>query len=448
MKFSFYPAFQKADSPTKPRPIYITGSFRKSGTGYNYSVFKYPIGQSVAKKYWDAKNQKVKNVLDVPNKDLINAEILAFQKEANRFVSFVHGQNQVLTPTMLKDHFDTWKNRGRTADMVKELPTLLSFTKDFIKKSENRVNPQSNQIIKPRTLAKYRTTYKFLIDFADRRKTQLSFESLDLKFYDDFTAFLMSKNMTPNTIGKYLATVKTFLKTAKEDGVTNTTIHEHKAFKIPKSEGQHIYLNEADLKQLERLDLANNPRLERVRDLFLIGCWTGLRFSDFTDIKPENIKTETDKNGNEFKALHITQFKTGGKVVVPLIDTALGIIDKYKGVLPKAISNQKFNEYLKELAQLAEWVENIEIDETKGGKRQKRVVKKWEMVSSHTARRSFATNFYKRGVPAITLKQMTGHKTEAAFLKYIKVTAIEHAEIANPIFQNPSKGLKVVALAS
>jgi len=106
---------------------------------------------------------------------------------------------------------------------------------------------------------------------------------------------------------------------------------------------------------------------------------------------------------------------------------AADIMDKYSGVLPRVPSNQKCNQYLKEIMQIAEIDSQFQKTITKGGVTRTINYKKWEIVGTHTARRSFATNLYNAGVPSLTIMQITGHKTESAFLKYIKVTPKEHA---------------------
>ena len=152
-----------------------------------------------------------------------------------------------------------------------------------------------------------------------------------------------------------------------------------------------IYLKEDELQRLYDLDLSANKRLESVRDLFLIGAYTGLRFSDFTRLKPENIT-----NGG--RTLAIETQKVKGTPVIPLNPNARAIFNKYGCLLPRAISNQKFNEYLKEVAQLVEFTEKVQTTRTQGGKRTTTTSEKWQLVRSHTARRSFATNAILAGL--------------------------------------------------
>src|SRR5262249_45715408 len=153
-------------------------------------------------------------------------------------------------------------------------------------------------------------------------------------------------------------------------------------------------------------DFSNSKRLERVRDLFVFGCLTGLRFSDITTIQPENFQ----KNGEEIYIHKITQ-KTKELVVIPCDEIVIAIRTKYEGDMPKAPSNQKFNQYIKEVSKIAGLKEKGRLP----SRPQKEL---WQCISSHTARRSFATNRFLEGFEPIGLMKITGHKSEKAFLKY------------------------------
>lgn len=135
--------------------------------------------------------------------------------------------------------------------------------------------------------------------------------------------------------------------------------------------------------------------------------------------------------------MEVKQGKTGHPVMIPLHPVVERIMKKYDYQLPKLISNQKFNEYLKDVVkdEKLNLTETIEKSITRGGVKQTTQYKKWELVKSHTARRSFATNLYLRHVPTITIMAVTGHKTEKSFLKYIKVTPTEHAEMIRGVWR-------------
>ena len=172
------------------------------------------------------------------------------------------------------------------------------------------------------------------------------------------------------------------------------------------------------MKQLYNFDFSDNKRLERVRDLFLVGAWTGLRFSDFTRITKEHIK------GN---FIEIEQQKTGKRVLIPLHPVVSEIWQRYGEKLPPNITNQKLNDYIKEVCKIVGLTDYEHKTITKGGVKTSTRYEKWELVSSHTARRSFATNLFLSGFPTLSIMQVMGHRTEKAFMRYIKVTPEQHA---------------------
>ena len=180
-----------------------------------------------------------------------------------------------------------------------------------------------------------------------------------------------------------------------------------------------------------------NKKLEEVRDHFIFGAWVGLRFSDFSNIKTENI---IQIDGDYFIKM-ITQ-KTKELVIIPCNPVVMEIFDKYAdrpNKLPKTISNQKFNYYIKDVCKLAEFNEKGRVSS-----RPKDILA--ELVSSHTARRSFATNYYLQGFPTIDLMKITGHKTERSFLKYIRVSKLDTAKrLSEHIKTNWSRKLLSVA---
>ena len=164
----------------------------------------------------------------------------------------------------------------------------------------------------------------------------------------------------------------------------------------------------------------------------MIGCYTALRFSDYCRISKENILTRV--NG---KVIEITTKKTGQKVIIPIHPYLLQILKKYDYNVPKT-HEQKINQRIKIIGQLAEINEDITIESVQGGMKVKKTVKKYELIKTHTARRSGATNMYLLDMNTIDIMKITGHKTETSFMKYIKVTKEETADkLAKHPFFNP-----------
>jgi hypothetical protein len=257
---------------------------------------------------------------------------------------------------------------------------------------------------------------------------KVDFDTINLEFHHSFYEFLAThKGYRLNYVGKIIKTLKTFLNEAVERQLTTNIAHKGKRFVAPKEKVSNISLNTQELKSLFNLDLSKEPRLEKVRDMFLFGCYNGLRFSDFSKIKPQYINLE---NG----IIHIPTQKTGEDVSLPILPIAKSIINKYKDKtsnnLPPSIANQTFNRYIKEVAmRIPELNEEISVDYHMMGNKVSRTFKKWEKVSSHTARRSFATNLILMGFSAQLIMKITGHRTESAFYTYLKISPVENANI-------------------
>ena len=214
------------------------------------------------------------------------------------------------------------------------------------------------------------------------------------------------------------------MKEAHRKGLHNNTIFQEPDFGLRRVKVKNkVRLSFAELEALSvKLDLSNNRRLEKVRDLFIVGSYTGLRFSDWHKIRREQIIL---KGGAEL--LEIMAQKTSEPIVIPLLPELKTVLTKYDYQLPR-ITIQKFNEYIKEVCQLAISDSKFFRIYSEGGRVHSEKIEKWKKVSSHAARRSFATNFWELGIPAPILMQITGHATEKQFFEYIDVNQYEVAK--------------------
>lgn len=398
---------------------------------HNKSKLVYSTGLKVLPKYWNDANQRIRNIIEVKEKDTINNFLSDLEAETVRIVTSLTAHKHEVTKEALKQQLDIYLERAKD-ETAKD---LFSFIELYIKQSANRINPASGKKIEHRTIQKYNTTLQDLKAFASKYSRKVDFDTIDLDFYLDYTAHLQTLNHSTNTIGKYIQTLKVFLNEATNRGLNTKFLYKSNRFKVVSELSDSIYLSDTELKQLYEYDFSNNTRLERVRDMFIVGCWTGLRFSDFTTLHKRNVK------GN---FIEMKTEKTGAKVVIPIHPNVRAILEKYDYKLPNEISNQKMNDYLKEVGKKVELIEQVSKGITKGGVKRHLNHKKYELITTHTARRSFATNLYKTGFPAISIMQITGHKTEKAFLRYIKVTPQEHAEALQLHWAKNGSFLKVV----
>jgi len=385
---------------------------------------KYSTGESIEPQYWNTETQTANEAIK-GNKQLseqlksINLQLSRYKNKVAEIESFWTVQKIEPTIEALKDELD----KEFKIEPATRKNDLFGFIETFIEnvKFTRGTNPKP---ISPKTKTKYRITLKILKDFAEKkRRGKLDFKNIDMDFYFEFIDFLQKQyKHTPNTIGKNVKVLKLFLREATEAGLKTNPTFENRKFAAMSEDVSHIYLNENELDLLWNLDLSNNSRLETVRDLFLIGCHTALRFSDFTNIKPQNIIETTGG-----RAIKIQTQKTSQTVFIPLHWRVEVILAKYDNQLPRAISNQKMNDYLKEVGKLAGIDTQIETSKTKAGLKFTSLQPKYELITTHTARRSAATNMFKAGIPSISIMRITGHKTESVFLKYINFSDEENA---------------------
>jgi integrase len=403
---------------TKNKPVNIRARLRDGRNVDLYANTRF----TVLPENWVAKKETIKEVVDYDYRQNFSD----FKNEIEKVIMEPANKEAMKEkePHGCKNWLDYIIDKYHNPDKYNNKTTLFSFIQDFIDKAPTRTQ-QNGQPVCYRVQREYSRTFHYLKEFCEENNKEVDFDDIDLDFYEDFIAYLQKQKLAVNTIGSKIKTLKVFLNAAIDKGVNHNLKFKRKFHTITE-ESENIYLNEEELKRLWELDLSNKSRLERVRDLFLVGCFTGCRFSDIEQIKPKVIE-----NG----MINIKQKKTGAKVVIPVHPVVKSILEKHDGELPRIISNQKFNRYLKEVAEMAEINDKVEKSITIGIERKTETYKKYEMVRSHTARRSFATNLYKSGFPAQSIMKITGHKTEQAFLKYIKVTPEEHAEMLRAFWE-------------
>jgi integrase len=410
--------------------IYLV--LRWSGDYYRYTTkFK------VLPKNWDRQKQRVKAVITETLKDVINKHLGEIETAVKKLYADAIADRICVSKEYFKNGLDKWTGR-----IVEEKPNFWNFINNYIETSKTRIDPRTGRTISKRTIQEYNTTKNLLIEFEAENRETIDFDNISLYTLIDFRDFLTTVKRYKvkdkktgeikeepyklNNIAKHIDNLRQFLRAAASEKIAfDTDVLDNKKFKPARENAHNVYLNEDELLAIAALDLSNSLRLDKARDIFLIGCFTGQRVSDYNNIKPHHIKGRN---------IELFQAKTGEPVVIPIHPTVKGIFTKYGGITPPKISDQKLNEYVKEVCQLAGIKEIIEKQRTKGGLRSVDPLKKWEMVSSHTARRSFATNMVKRGIPIQTIMKITGHTKESTFLKYVKLSAVEHADIMRQHF--------------
>lgn len=342
--------------------------------------------------------------------------------------------------TMFESHLSVSAKRADEEDRM-ENRTPLQFFQAHIDKKTSMIWEATGRNISEKTKGHHIVVLKRLKAFMKDTNTPDSFEIFDKGFKDKFTnwayhtARRKQGGYSYNTIVATFSVLKIWLNEATEAGLI-TTMDYHK-YPSKGEDVDNIALTIEEIERIYSLDIPNlisegvidsKSSIETTRDLFIIGCWTGLRRSDLNRINEAIF--DLDRN-----TLTIQTQKTNERVIIPLHPFVREIYVKYKGNFPKLIDKSKANAQLQELGRLAKIDELTERSFTRGGKPVSEKLMKYQRIGFHTARRSFATNLYRQGAPTVSIMKMTGHKTEQNFLKYLKISKEEHSEMMQKFFK-------------
>ena len=255
--------------------------------------------------------------------------------------------------------------------------------------------------------------YKHLIErFEKSTKRNYFIKDVNADFKLKFEDYCLKENYAHNTIARTIKFIKTICYHARNNGIETHFQLNNIAVKLEKVE--KVFLTIDELKQIENKKFKEDY-LQNAKNWLLISCETGQRVSDFLRFTKEQIRYENKKPLIEF-----TQVKTNKIMTVPLSKKVMTILKKRKGNFPRQISDQRYNEYIKEVCELAGLTQKMKGSRKnpKTERKETGIFEKWQLVTSHIGRRSFATNNYGR-VPTSLLIGATGHSTEKMFLEYI-----------------------------
>ncbi len=360
-------------------------------------------GMRIAEKYWDKDSQKAHT--KGRNKyfagDEINLYLEKFKQEIVLLELGMKNVSSSVTPEEIEAALDTkFKKPSKEKNLFEYINEYVDLTKSNKSKG---------------SYYKFYNLRNMLQEFQDLTGYEITFQSINLYFYDKYLKYLTEvKNHSNNTAHRDVKFLKTFMNWAYERGITHNDIY--KKFQPPKKQEKDVlFLTRDELNNFLNFEGFTSDALARVRDVFCFACFTGARYSDVAKISREQIKDGY---------WHITTQKTGSVLKIPLGKDALAILERYKNdrkPLP-VISNQKMNENLKKALQEAGIDEEITDVRIKGSERTDTVKKKYEMIGTHTARRTFVTLSLEAGMKPETIMKITGHSEYAVMKKYLKVT--------------------------
>ncbi|WP_418509767.1 tyrosine-type recombinase/integrase [Corallibacter sp.] len=403
----------------------------KNGRKFDYTA---STDLKVLPSHWSKAKQRVKNSNDATYKDEVNQQLFDLENYIIKEFNSDNSKGIYIDRDWLKTKIANHFNRPVNDDAIDQV-FFLPFIERFIELAPSRIIKGKNKPVSSGTITKYTTTKNKIIEYEKKFKTKLKFTDLNLTFYDRFVNFL-SKDQKINlgTVGNYIGTIKTMARDAKLQGLP---VHEHinhPKFFAPKVKADSIYLRDEQINKIYNHDYKGVERLENARDLFIIGLRTGLRVSDFLRLKETNIKEGF---------IEIETKKTGQNVVIPMHPQVKAILEKHNG-FPRSISDQKFNLHIKDVCEAAGFTQQIEgsMINPKTKRKEKGTYPMHKLVTSHICRRSFASNLYGK-IPNMVIMAITGHQTEAQFLKYIKITPKENAKTLQDYWLKQNKKNKL-----
>ncbi|WP_339837278.1 tyrosine-type recombinase/integrase [uncultured Flavobacterium sp.] len=397
-----------------------------------------------SEKDWDLNKQKMKLLCSTLNAKLINSKLSEFDNLLNDLLykenendigieaiktifNEVFGFKEATKPKKQNMLFrdDTIKN-----DNEKDFITYYEWFLIFYAKNNS---PYSKRVLTKGTITTLKNSLSNLKKYMKSRNLKtLYFDDINRIFYNDFIIFLNDKNYTKNYVGTVIQKIKTVMGYALDEGM-HTNLEFKKSYFSKVSEViNHPYLDLNELKAIEKLEFVDKE-MDVARDVFLVGCFTGLRIGDLLSfIKNPNFAIV---EGNRF--IQLKQSKTAKQVYIPLKSNVKKIMEKYDGNLPDYLHQNIINKHLKSICKRAKITEKYQYTRTEGGVEVIHDEPKFKFISTHTARRSFCTNAFKEGIPVHDIMAISGHKTERIFLDYIKVDLLQNASrIAEHAFFN------------
>ena len=377
---------------------------------------EFTTGYRIDSAKWDADKQRVKNGCSNKLKQSaseINASLLEYYTEIQSIFKRFEVEDVMPTPEQIKEAFNALHKPVSEEPKPKKEALPCDFFQvfdDFVEDCGRQNNWTDS------TFEKFAAVKNHLTNFREG----LTFEFFDERGLNDYVGYLRDvKEMRNTTIGKQLSFLKWFLRWAFKKGVHQNNAYDSYKPKLKSTQKKIIFLTWDELNRLREFKIPSNKQaLERVRDVFLFQCFTGLRYSDVFNLRRSDIKDDH---------IEVTTVKTSDSLIIELNNHSKAILDKYKDVafendkvLP-VITNQKMNDYLKELAEMAGIDEPVRQTYYKGNERIDEVTPKYALLGTHAGRRTFICNALALGIPPQVVMKWTGHSDYKAMKPYIDI---------------------------
>ena len=379
---------------------------------YRFNEVDFVFGANTkfetTKDYWSKDHKrKSRDILLSNEQTRVNTEL---NKIENHIINAFNSVNpDAITKEWLQTQIDNYYNPPKEAEALPtELTKYIDFYIEYRKHESKQTSIQKFKVIKSK-----------IEEMEVLRKAPFLIKDVNDNFKNEFVNFYKSKNYAQNTMQRELTFIKTFCRHARFLGLE--THPQLDSLRLDSMKVEKIYLTFDELNKIEKIEKDKlTDSLDNAKDWLIISCYCGQRVSDFMRFTADMIRIENDK-----KLIEFTQVKTGKIMTVPLHPKVIEILDKRGGAFPYAISDQKYNDYIKTVCEIAELTQKVTGSKhletaPKSGifRKETGLYRKCDLITSHIGRRSFATNFYGK-IPTTYLIYVTGHSTEVMFLNYI-----------------------------
>lgn len=388
--------------------VFLSAGYRKE--------FKRKTGKTIYLKNWDAAKGLPKGKTDeIKN---LSTDLEKLRISINENFNKDEPAGIEISGDWLQDQINSYFGK---ADII-DLDILTNYIQKYIDEAPYKQNAKKELGLSKGRVQNLKLFKSTILRYeADTLKGKsILIKDINLKFLEKYKLWMFGKGYSTNYVGKNIANFRTVCRDAgKNDIETSTQVKNIQGISESREPEDIITLSEDEQDDIKKAELFREA-LINARKWLLLGCLIGQRAGDLLNITDKNIK---EIGG--VKIIELKQQKTGKLVAVPLLPEALEII---KEGLPYKISLSRFNEYIKDVCKAAgiDKPTKARIKEKKGTPHKKDIFPKWQVISSHVCRRSFATNFYGR-IPTPVLMNITAHGTERMFLSYIGKTTYDNA---------------------
>lgn len=406
----------KEPKSEKETLIYFRSYFLNENKNFIYST-----GEKIIPSEWDFENRQP-NDLNGRTKRAENHR--SIKKQLDRYSSFFteivnryKNINEDLTLDILRQRFN---------EEFKKIQSKDDFFRIYDEFIEEKENDFSGNAISYSTLKRYKCNKTLLEDFEKKTKHKLSLGKFDEKTFNKFLKFCVeNREHSANTVHRNIGLLKTFLLWAfnKKYSFNNSFVNFKKP---PKFRTDEIALNIEQVEKIYAHDFSEKKKYERIRDLFVFGCVTGMRFGNYSTIS---------KNDVQGDFIRVIDLKSKSKnLAIPLNNISKSILEKYEYSLPN-ISNQKMNEYIKEVFKELKFTDEIKKTMKYGDQLVEINSEFYKRISSHTARRSFITIMKNKRVPDKVIMSYTGHTSLEVFNAYYRPSEDDKINYMNEVFK-------------